>query len=317
MSTETLDRGDDFSPTEDVDNKAADEAAKKLEDEILADKVKTEDDLKTDTEVEEKPEDEEKPKKKDDRIPASRHKQILEKERERREAVERELAQLKQGQQVADTNKDLTEAEGKLIQLEKEYNELLVDGKVAEATAKMAEIRRTERSIIETKAAFNTQAAEARAYERVQYDLTVERLEEAYPALNPDHSDFDKEKTAEVVELRDGFIATGRYTRAQAIQKAVKTIMGVNTTRQERAAETDARVTKEDLAQKVAEDRTVAARKKAAEAAGKQPASMARVGLDSDKMGGGLTAAAVMKMSQDQFAKLDEEALAKIRGDEI
>lgn len=314
MSTETIDRGDDFTPTEDVKDDAADKAAEALEKEIEDDlKVKTE--VKTEVETEET--EEEKPKKKDDRIPASRHKQILDKERERREAVERELAAVKQGQQVVETNKDLTESENSLLKLEKEYNELLVDGKVAEASAKMTEIRRLERSVIETKASFATQAAEARAYDRVQYDMTVSRLEEAYPALNPDHADFDKEQTTEVVELRDGFIATGRYTRAQAIQKAVKMVMGVNTTRQERAAETEARVTKEDLAQKVAEERTIAARKKAGEAAGKQPASMARVGLDSDKMGGGLTAAAVMKMSQDQFAKLDETALARLRGDEI
>ena len=40
------------------------------------------------------------------------------------------------------------------------------------------------------------------------------------------------------------------------------------------------------------------------------------IGLDSDKMGT-LDAKQVMKMSQEEFAKLDEKALAKLRGDEV
>jgi hypothetical protein len=39
--------------------------------------------------------------------------------------------------------------------------------------------------------------------------------------------------------------------------------------------------------------------------------------LDSDKAGGALTAKDVMKLSQDDFGKLSDEMLARMRGDEL
>ena len=258
----------------------------------------------------------EKPRK-DDRIPLDRHKAVLDKERARRNALEQEVATLKQGRQVADTNEQLTDAENQVLAMEREYAKMLVDGEIDKATAKMAEIRRTERSIVETKSTFQIQAAEARAYERVQYDTTIDRLETAYPLLNPDHEDYDAERTAEVVELRDGYIATGKYTRAQAIQKAAKVLMGASTTRQERAVSADVRVDKEEVAKAAAEDRTVTQRTKNAAVANSQPSNVNKAGIDSDKLGGKLDGKAVMKMSQGQFAKIDEETLARLRGDVI
>jgi hypothetical protein len=76
-------------------------------------------------------------------------------------------------------------------------------------------------------------------------------------------------------------------------------------------------VTKEDLAKATAEERRKAAVAKNLEVAGKQPPSTKDVGLDSDKMGGGLNARDVIKMPQEQFNKLDEAQLAKMRGDDI
>lgn len=328
----TVDRGDDFESDEDdtpakKDTKAKTEpSADAAEVERMAAEAKVKADAKddvdeTDEEETETETDEQKAAKakarKDTRVPLARHEALLTREREARAAAEAEVARLKQGQVVADTNEKLTEAEDKLLSLEKEYTKLLADGEHEKAATKMGEIRKLERGIIETKATFETQAAEARAYERVQYDNTVSRLEEAYPVLNPDHADYDKDKVAEVVELRDGFVATGKYTRAQAIQKAAKALMGVETTRQTAAVETTAKVKTEDVAKKVEEDRKAAARKKAADASTKQPADTKKVGLDSDAMGGGLSAKAVMGMSQDEFAKLDEKVLARMRGDEV
>lgn len=310
-TTQNEDRGDDFIPTDDE----ADPKKAEVTDEDLK-KVGVEDpDTKTEDKAEDKVEDEEK-KPSPKRIPLDRHEAILNKERERREAVERELAQTKQGQQVATTNEQIGKAEEDLLKLEGNYTKLLLDGEVEKAAKMMADIRRLERSINEARSGFAIQAAEARAYERVRYDTTVERLEAAYPALNPDHADFDSALTTEVVELRDAYVATGRYGRAEAIQKAAKTLMGATTTRQETAVKSDVKVDKEDLAKATAEERRKAAREKAADASQRQPPNTKSIGLDSDKMGT-LDAKQVMKMSQDEFAKLDEAALAKLRGDEV
>lgn len=255
-------------------------------------------------------------KRKDDRLPLARHKEILDKERAARAAVEAELQNLKRGQAVANTNEQITATETAILALEKNYTSLLADGELDKAAGVMAQIRASERAIIESKAAFQTQAAEARAYERVRYDTTVERLQEAYPALNDDHDDFDPQLTGEVMELQAAYRTQG-YSPAEALQKAAKVLMGATTTRQQRAVDTDVRVGKGDLAKATAEERRKAAVTKNLGVAGKQPPSSRDVGVDSDRMGGGLNARDVIKMPQEAFAKLDEAQLARMRGDEL
>lgn len=311
MAGETIDRGDDFVSTEDAETSkdeptAEDKAAVGVtEDDQLA---------KEEPKADAEPKSGEEPKKKDTRIPLARHEELLAKERERRQALETELSNARQGQRIAANNAEITRSEEKLLGLEEEHAQLMTDGEVKKAAAKMTEIRRLERSIIESRAELNTQAAEARAYERVRYDMVCDRIEEAYPVLDEKHQDFDAEKSNEVLELMQGYVATGKYNRADALQKAVKVLMPAATSRQEKAVSTDVRV---DPAEVTRASRETAARNKAADAAGKQPPSLSKVGVDSDKMGGKLDAKAVIKMSQDQFAKLDDETLAKMRGDEL
>ena len=48
---------------------------------------------------------------------------------------------------------------------------------------------------------------------------TLDLLEEQFPAINPDHTDFDKELHQEIVMLTDGYIQHG-YSPADAVSKA-------------------------------------------------------------------------------------------------
>lgn len=328
-----VDRGDDFTPTLDdptTDPKVepkADPVAPK--DEPTGDTTTTadpktvaKDGLAAGTptegegEGEGDPSGDDKPKggKKDTRLPLARHEEILARERARREAVETELAKYQKGQQVADLNADITKAEEKLVELEKKYAKQVADGQIDEAAATMALIRRTERGISEQTAQMREAAAEARAVERVRYDMTVERLEEQYPGLNPDSPEFNKEKTAEVLELKEAYQLKG-YTPSAALQKAVKLLMPPMTVAQEKAVEVTPRVD----AQAVAAARKAAAVEKTAEAVSKTPANVAATtGLNSDAKGGGaLTAKDVIKMSAKDFAALDQATLSKMRGDLI
>jgi len=251
-------------------------------------------------------------KRKDTRIPLARHEQILNRTRAERDALAAQVAQYQKGTVVADTNKVIAETETQLLALEGEYNKLLVDGEVEKATTKMREIRQLERSINEQKNTLVSAAAEARAIERVRYDTTVERIEAAYPIMNPDHEDFDQAKVAEVIELKTAFQAQGA-TPAAALQKAVKYVLGAETTKEKGAVEVKAKVETKD----VAAERKAAALKKNVDAAAKTPANLAAAGLNSDELGGTLTAERAMKMSQKDFAALDEKSLAKLRGDEL
>jgi len=85
-------------------------------------------------------EDDEKKPKKDSRIPLSRHKDILAKERAQREMLEQRLAQYEKGQEVSRTNEELTALEDSILKMEKDYNRLLADGEVDKAAEMMTKI---------------------------------------------------------------------------------------------------------------------------------------------------------------------------------
>lgn len=307
------DRGDSYvPPTDDAEvaaaaaQAAADAAAAALEAELAA----TAATAAAVAEAAKADPDADKTKAKDTRIPLSRHTDILNREREARAALEAQLAQYQKGAQVANINADITAAENVVLGLEKEYAKLITDGEVDKATAVMAQIRRTEREMGEAKSDMKIQAAEARATENARYNIAVERIEASYPQLNPDHVDFDAATTKEVADLAGAYRIQG-LTPTAAMQKAVKLLVGAETTRQEAAVKTAPRVDADD----VAAARKAAAVGKALDATGKTPPSLGKVGLDSDKAGGGITNKDIMKMSQADFAKLPDDALAAMRGD--
>ena len=256
--------------------------------------------------------------KKDSRIPLSRHKEILTKEREHRAQVEAQLAQYQQGQQVAKLGADLSKVEDTVLGMEKEYTKLLADGELEKATALLGRIRVAERQMNDAKAEVRLQAAISQATEAARYNVTLERVEEAYPTLNPDHDDFDRESMLEVVEWKAFYESrkNGPLPPAAALQAAVKKVMGKPETRAEsRATEVTAKVDAKD----VTAERKKAAVGKALATDKKTPPNVANVGLDSDKAGakGKFSPEDVMKMSQDDFNKLPDDVLAKMRGDVV
>ncbi len=262
----------------------------------------------------EKTESEDKEKSKDTRIPAARHKEILEKEREKRADLERQLAQYQNGKQVADVNSQITAAEDSIAKMDAEYRALLVEGELDKAGELMSKIRRAERDMNESKSDMKIHAAEIRAVENTRYATTLERIENAYPELNPDSDDYNEETMSEVAELKDAYQMKG-FTPTVALQKAVKALVAPRTTKQEIATNTTPRVTEKD----VASERKAAAVDKTAKAVTKSPPSLNRSGQDHDKYGAAASeAAAIMNMSQAEFRKFSDsnpEALARMRGD--
>lgn len=305
----SADRGDDFTPTPDTPTPKAGDTAE-------ADAATLETSLKEkepEAEPEVEVEDDDKKTKKDTRIPLSRHKEILEREREARTALERQLAQFQHGDQIANVNEEITKLENSVLSLEKDYAQQLTDGDIDKATATMAKIRAAERNMAEAKSDMKIQAAESRAIERTRYVTALERIENAYPVLNEDHDDFDKDLMSEVIDLKDAYQLKG-LTPTLAMQKAVKMLVEPRTSRQEIATSSVPRVSAGD----VAADRKKDAVSKTADAVSKTPPSLKDVGKDSDKLGGGrVDANAVMNMSQKEFAALDEKTLAQMRGDTL
>lgn len=308
---EPLDRGDDFTPTDDddIDQEDPDKEVKKP---AKAAKAEEEGVVEEEDKEEEEEKKEEKPKGKAKAIPLDRHKQILEKEREARAELERKLAAYQQGQKVADINEDLTKMEDKVLAMEKQYNKLLADGEIEKASELMSQIRRAEREIVQLQSDMKIQASVAQATESARYNIALERVEEAYPMLNPDSDEFDSELLADVADMKAMYQQRG-MTPTEALQKAVKRIVGQTSRTQQQATEVTPRVSEKDIAA----ERKKQAVAKTADATKRQPPSMKDVGMDSDKAGATLSPKDVMRMSQDDFMKLTEEQLAKLRGDTI
>lgn len=320
---DTVDRGDDFTPTPDADGEAAaaelaaaeaKKAAPKTADTPPAgDEGEGEGDADPDAEAAAAAAA--KAKAKDTRIPLARHKEILDRERAQREDLEAKLAKFEKAGAVAATNEEITAAEAKLLELEAKYGKLLVDGDNAEAAKVMGEIRLTERGINTAKTQLVAAVAESNAYERVRYDMTVERLEAAYPVLNPDDKDnYDADQVKEVMDLASAYQVQG-HPPAKALQKACGVLLGKETAKQERAVEVTARVDPADAAKKVAEERRKAQLAKNLDTAGRQPPSAKSVGADSDKAGGTLKAADAIRLPYADFVKLPDSDLARLRGD--
>lgn len=312
-----VDRGDDFTPTDDDDVKKDDtpepKVAVKEEPEAKEEpetKDEAKDEAKDDDADEEGEETDPKPKKKDARIPLSRHKEILEKARATRATLEAQLAQFQQGGKVADLNADITATENEVLKLEKEYSKLLTDGEVDKASDLMAKIRKLEREMAVATTDMKIQAAVSIATENARYNLALERVESAFPQLNPDHDDFDESLMSDVADLKVTYQRRG-MTATEALQKAVKTLVRPATAKQEDATEIKPKVDPKA----VAAERKKAAVQKVVATAAAQPPNLKDIGMDSDKAGGSISAKDVIKMSYKDFSALPEETLAKMRGD--
>lgn len=245
-------------------------------------------------------------KKRNIRIPKSRFDEAQAKARAREQALLEEIERLKGGQQASATQKAVSDMKSKIEELQDKYEDLILDGKKDEARKIRKQVDAMREELVEYQTSVKSDAARKAAVDELSYNAQLAGFEAKYPALNPDHEDFDEDRTNEVATLLNAFVKSGTK-RSEALAKAVKYVLG---------APPEQKVS--DAAKALAEERAKKAREKAAEADKKQPPSSAKVGLDSDKAGkGGEQGIDVMRMSQDKFSKLDEETKARLRGDEL
>lgn len=237
------------------------------------------------------------------RIPKARFDEAVDKERRRAEAAERRAAELEeamQQRQQAGAAQAVTQARQTLAQLQDKYEELLVDGMREEARQVRTQIEHTRDQLQEARLAQIAEEARSRTLTTIKYETTLSAIESQYPELNPDGAQFSEDKANEVARLMQAFMSTGD-DNVSALKQAVRYVMGAPA-----AAPAKAPAAKP-------EDRAVAARQKAAAAAARQP-------QPSDLTGASSAAAQpvpLKRMSMEQFSKLDEATLAKMRGDEL
>lgn len=247
-------------------------------------------------------------KKKRIRIPKARFDEALGKAKQREQALLDEIEKLKGGQQASATAKAVRDMRDEIDKLQDKYEDLILDGKKDEARKVRRHVEALRDELSEYQTNTKSEAARRAAIDEMSYNAQLAGYEAKYPALNPEHADFDEDKTDEVATLLNAFVKSGQK-RADALAKAVKYVLG--------APPAAGKGGDEDKAKELADQRAAEARKKAADANKKQPPNGKDIGLDSDKAGGKGGDVDVLRLSQDKFAKLDEETKAKLRGDTI
>jgi len=293
---EVIDRGDVVAPaTEQVIEKAAETVL-----DLSKDDVKVIDDVKK---VEpETPERDEKGK----FIPKARFDEAVGKERDKAAAIAARNAELEGQLQAQVTSGDIQEAQKIVRDMIKQRNSFLGDGELDKAGEVDNKIFELQEAIADRKAEIKAEQVRSSAVETTKYDNIVERLETEHPELNPDSDEYDDDLATEVRALMRGYQSELRLSPAQALQRAAKRVFGT--------AKTDV---KEDKTTEEGVRRKAEATERNLDAAKKQPASTKDVGLDHDKKGGGLDQKTVMNLPYEEFVKLGDDVLSKLRGDTL
>lgn len=238
-------------------------------------------------------------------IPKSRFDAAVRKERALKEDLERRVKEYEERDQRAVASEDLSKAEALAREMIKQHTALIADGELDKAADIMEKILQLNSAVAARRADAKTKEAKAETREEIRYEALVAKLEADHPEINPDSEAYDADTVELLQATVSGYVQRG-MSPSQALSKAVERIMGKpdNASNRQKAEELGMRRRKEGV-------------EKALAVKGKQPARTSGVGTDHDKVGGILDAAAIMKMSQDEFAKLPESKLREMRGDFI
>jgi hypothetical protein len=279
--------------SEDAVEEVTDEAPEETEEEPEAE-------LEEEAEVEEEQAvTEEKPAKKPT-VPKSRLDEVLAKNK----ALQKQLDEINAANEKAAEAPEAYDFDAK----EDEYQNLMLDGENAKATALRREIRHQERILFqhEMRQEMTQTVSQDRAMTALQQAATA--MEEDYPVFDPNSEVFDQEMTNEVIELRDAFIMKD-YEAVDALSRAVKYVVKDHGLDQPQESAPSlagkAQKTVDEVAKKRAQ---VSAKLRAAEAQppelpGESSANHGDKPLD------------ISLLTEEEFDALPEATLKRLRGD--
>ena len=242
-------------------------------------------------------------------IPKSRFDDAVNKQRERAEIAERQLAEAMRQQGQIQRNLDVEAAEKQVADLRAQERKALVEGDEAKADALSVAADRLNRQIAIAQASDMTAAAKEEAVEKMRLDLAIESIEENYPMLDDKSDEFDQDLTDDVLDKQRGYMERERLSASKALMKAVKYVMSRQAPAQKEEAPSGLARAAEGV------NRKAAAVGKNVDAARRQPASSKELGVDSDKHGQTAQTPDASAMTYDEFVALPESTKAKMRGD--
>ena len=223
-------------------------------------------------------------------IPKSRFDEVLAKQKALQKKLDDALApQVEDVKEAPEFDFDTKEIE---------YQTLVMEGESEKATQLRKEIREAEKQQMMFEVQAKMGQTVSQNQEMVDLQTKATQLESMYPELNQANPEFNQDKTNEVLELRDAYMTQG-YMGADALDKAVKLLMGTPATQAQKA---------DPVQEKIVEKKKIANTTKKVQASEKQPPAMKGKNKVEKKVD-------INKMSVDEFAALPDETLRRMRGD--
>jgi hypothetical protein len=243
------------------------------------------------------------PEKKDHMVPKSRLDEVLQKQK----ALQKQLEDMKKAQQPAENAPDPYDFDSK----EKEYMNLVLDGKEADAVRLRQEIRTAEKASLQFEMTEQMQQTVQHNAQATALQAAANELEANFPVFDQNSELYNESYTQEVIGLRDAFIMQG-FDAVDALSKAANfVLMTNNLVAPEPATSTlDAPAApKQKTVDEVAKKRAEVSKKlKAAEA---QPPELP----GESSAARGEKAVDVATMSEDEFNALPDATIKRLRGD--
>lgn len=246
-------------------------------------------------------------------IPKARFDEQIGKERQRAEAAERRAAELEAATAKNVQALDIQKSVADVAELRKQERKALLDGNDDKAAELSAQADALNRRIAIAESGALTAEAKDQALEDMRFDLTIERMEEKYPALRVGDEAYDQDLIDDILDKQRGLIDRLRLPPSKALAQAVEHVMSRRAPAAAAAEEKPAAGLaggKDEIG-----DRKAAAVAKNLAAAAAQPGSLKDAGLDSDKAGQTKPLPSVNDMTYEEFNALPEATRAKMRGD--
>jgi hypothetical protein len=228
---------------------------------------------------------------------------------QRRKVAEQKLAQL---ERESKATQQAHEATYDFDAKEKEYLDLVLDGKTQEAIALRKEIRAAERAEFQRVATEQAQTVtkQATVQERIQ-EISA-RYESDYNVFDPESENYSEDVLDDLHSLYTGYGQSGKFADAAtafeaAIQKTLK-MHGI----EKKGAVASAATAAQPAKQPASTTRTA---QKRVEAIANQPPLIARTGVQSADHGH--SNIDVKSLSPDEIMKLPEATRRRLRGDNL
>jgi len=254
-------------------------------------------------EAEFEPESEPEPEKKDHMVPKSRLDEVLQKQK----ALQKQLEDMKKAQEPPANAPAPYDFDSK----EREYMNLVLDGKEADAVKLRQEIRNAEKAQLEFDMNEKMQQTVQHNAQATALQAAANELEAQFPVFDQNSEAYNEDYTQEVIGLRDAFIMQG-YDAVDALTKAANFVIKTNdlAASEPTSSTLDARTApKQKPVDEVAKKRAEVSKKlKAAES---QPPELP----GESSAARGERAVDVSTMSEDEFNALPDATIKRLRGD--